>query len=269
MTTERYHHRRPIDHGFYDQVEASLAGRVADREQRVEAAGAVVALEGGDVLTVALPDGPQVVHLFAWNPADLDERIWPHETSSVEDAFLRRHSRIWSTMARYRPLLTVVEDTLITIDRAGEPIGRHHFVLGGWEVPAVWAASGGRADVPTAWERMRTLLARNGGDTSTYRDHISLFQKISIDQDSQRLTNLRSDALVGDRISLFAELDLRVAVLPSPYGAGGTPPRQLSGDVAPVEVRRFRGHPPPLPWPYPGVPYPDITPYIDDRGQRT
>jgi uncharacterized protein YcgI (DUF1989 family) len=268
MTTDRYHHRRPIDHDFYDGLESTRAGRQPEDRVQLPPEGVVLELAGGDAVSVIESDGPQIVHLFAWNPHDSDERIWPHETSSVEDAFLRRHSRIWGTMARYRPLLTVLEDTVETVDHPGEPRGRHHFVLGGWEVPAIWRAAGGSPEVPSAWERMRDLIASSDGDSHTYRDHISLFQKISIGPTSQRLTNLRSDAKAGDQLALFAEIDLRLALLPSPYGPGGIEPRELSGAVSRVELAHYRGlgHPPG--WPLEGVPYPDITSYVDQRGQR-
>jgi uncharacterized protein YcgI (DUF1989 family) len=260
-----YHHRRPFNRPFYDRIAADLAtAESLTSAQDLPVQGLVQHVDAGSVLTIRLVRAAQVVHLFAWNPADPDERIWPHETSGIENAFLNRYSRIWGTMARFRPLLTIIEDTVQTIP----PAGSHHFTLGGFEVPTLWRAAGGSSRIVTSWERFQQLLASRDLDRAIYRDHISLFQKMVVDVPTQRFLNAPSDARANDRVSLYAEAELDVALVPSPYRGGGIAPAALDGAIEPVRVEVRRSGVAPLGWPYPGVPYPDISPYIDTSGRR-
>jgi uncharacterized protein YcgI (DUF1989 family) len=167
-------------------------------------------------------------------------------------------SRMWSTMPWFRALLTVLEDSM---DRAGLG-GRHHFVLDGWETPATWLADGGDVVVPSAWDRFARLLSVRGIDPKLHRDHVALFRKVAIDAGSQTLRLLPTDARAGDRIVLYAESDLDVALVPSPYRGGGSRASEMDGCVNPVRAESWSSGIEPLGWPYPGVPYPDVRPYL-------
>src|SRR5690606_37716685 len=81
----------------------------------VPAAGHVFSLDAGGLLAVSLDDGPQIVHLDVWSASDPTDRVWPQETSGIEGCFLGTGHRLWSTMPVFRPLLSVVRDSL------GEP----------------------------------------------------------------------------------------------------------------------------------------------------
>jgi uncharacterized protein YcgI (DUF1989 family) len=268
--SERYHHRRPFDQATYDAVRAALQSASAQPQGSglLPAEGLVLTLAPSDVVRLTLVEGPQVVHLHAWNLDDPDERIWTNETSSKENAFLSVDHRIWGTMARFRPLLTVVEDTVRAIDAAGLPVGRHHFVLGGGETPFAWRVGGGDPAIPSAWDRFRDLMAAAGADPATYRDHVSLFQKVAIDVPSQRFDVVPSDSRTGDLVSLFAEIPLRVALVPSAYREGGTLPANLDGATRGVSWEILAVDVPSPGWPYPGVPYPDLAPYLGPEGRR-
>ena len=61
----------------------------------------------------------------------------------------------------------------------------------------------------------------------------------------------------------YAELDLHLALVPSPFRGGGRPARALDGSVEPVRVETWATGIAPIGWPYPDVPYPDIQPYLD------
>jgi uncharacterized protein len=262
----RYHHRRPFDKATYDAVRAALANEPVVRASgKLEPAGVIINLDPSDVLIIRLADDAQIVHLHAWNRDDPDERIWTNETSSKENAFLVRDHRVWSTMAHFRPLLTVVTDSLSDRRDAGDPVSPHHFVLGGSETPFAWRATGGDAAIPTVWDRFRGLLNSCQVDPSTYRDHISLFQRINVEVDTQRFDVVPSQARCGDEVGLFAEIPLGVALVPCPSREGGHPASALDGltrdvrwDVVQVDVQAPG-------WPYPRVPYPDLSPYLDPR----
>jgi uncharacterized protein YcgI (DUF1989 family) len=188
----------------------------------------------------------------------------------IEGAYLQRNTRLWGTMARFRPLVTVIEDTVVTLRPLGQGQAFHHFAHGGSGTPADWLARGGRPGVKTSWERLTGAMATIDLPAHMFMENVSLFQKTAIEPTSQVLTILPSDAMAGDRVIWFAEIDLTLAVAASPYREGGVPLSKLDGSTRPVTVRVQRDVAKPLGWPYPDVPYPDLSLYLDPAtGART
>jgi uncharacterized protein YcgI (DUF1989 family) len=258
----------PIDRGFYEELTSRLfeAGFAAKHELD-DFSGLAVEVSGGSAVSVLLREGPQIVNVFAFNAADPDERIW-HESVIREGVFLRKHTRVWGTMARYRPLLAVLDDT-VTAD-PGLPAGQHHPHYGGSGTPADWRHAGGAEGVRTTWEQFAGLLGARDHAVEILNENLCLFQKSIIDADRQRIHILPSDAVAGDRISLFAEIDLCVLVALSPYVDGARPASE-PGTPEPrgVEVQVTEKLADPLPWPYPGISYPDMSRYLDESGTRS
>jgi uncharacterized protein YcgI (DUF1989 family) len=155
--------------------------------------------------------------------------------------------------------------------RGGDaPHGYHHPILAGLGTPREWQAHGGSTDVATTWQQFAGLMATRGIDTYPLSENIALFQKTQIDVHAQRFDRIPSDALAGDSLTLFAEIDLCLLFALSPYldGARDVPFR---ADLRPLPVRisiseRVTA---PLPWPYPGVPYPDLSLYLGEDGTRS
>ena len=263
---DKYTHARPRDDAFYSTVADATRAASWSTPRVLPATGNVVRLDAGDLLSVSLDDGPQIVHLDAWSTTDPADRLWPHETSGIEGCFLGLGHRLWTTMPVFRPLLSVVDDTL------GEPAssrgeGRHHLVLSGWDTPAFWQLEGGSPGVITAWEHFRRLSELDGVDPDLHRDAISLFQRTLIDPATGRLQRLASSADTGDRVVLFAETDVSVALVPSVWRGGGRSAADCDGTVAAVSWQVARSRCTPLGWPTDGVPYPDIAPYV--TGERS
>lgn len=260
-------HARPFQKDFYE----SVMDKAAQAELRMTQTLAVpearpVELQAGELLTLELVEGPQIVNLFALNPHDPDERIWTQDMCLIEGIYLSRFNRLWGTMARYRPLLTIVEDTVTTL--AG--IGRHHFLFGGFETSADWQLQGGKEGVESTWEQFTDALESRSLEPSLLdKGYISLFQKVAVDGPTQQFQIYPSDARAGDRVTLFAEIDLLVLLALSPYIDGSRSPAEI-GDPQPravkITVRERVAEP--LGWPYPGVPYPDLSLYEDSEGHR-
>ena len=246
--------------GWKPRSTRTLAGR----------AGLAVEVKAGELVRLRLPEGAQIVHFFPFNSHDPDERYYAHHTVLIEGFWLTRWSRLFGVMARFRPLLTIIEDT-VTPSRRPELArpGRHHPVFGGWCTPADWRFGGGADGIATAWEQFAGLLDGLGQPRRLIKDEVCFFQKVAIDEYSQQLVRLPSDAMPGDRVTLFAELDLTILLALSPYVDGALPASQLAGvEPRPVEVTGFERVADPLAWPYPGDPYPDISLYLDEHGRR-
>ena len=261
-SSDRYHHRRPIDKGFYDRLIAALPAGTPVRTTTLEPGGSVVAASSGDIVRITLEEAAQVVLLYAWNPTEPRERVWCQETSSLEGCYLHPKGRLWSKMPWFHALLAMLEDTVPIEDGPDALKGRHHFILDGWETPALWNADGGDPRGPSGWQVMHSLVGRTGADPSLHRDHVALFRKVAVDEDTQRLHVMPSAAAAGDRVTLYAEMDVSIALVPSPYIDDSTPAADIDQPTRPVRIDVWPSGVEPLGWPYPGVPYPEIEPYV-------
>lgn len=266
-----YNHTRPLDLDFYEKLRFTYLTSKGEpkRIPIPHGDGIAIDVQGGELVAFQLMEGPQIVNLFAYNPANPDERYWAHNTSSVEGAFLKRYSRLWGTMARFIPLLTVIEDTVVTKPSLGSISGKHHFAIGGWGTPADWSFGGGPPNVPTTWDRLTAALGERGHPPSLLKDEACLFQKTLIDERSQAQIILPSDAISGDTMCFFVEIDLVLVVALSPYAAGGSLPSALDGSTRAVDFLSYGYVAEPLGWPYEGLAYPDLSLYLDDSGVRS
>lgn len=265
MAEQIYSHGRPLETAFYEKLRRRVSGRPAAGVRHAVApdSGTIVNAKAGSLVTFELPQGPQIVNVFFWNAVDPDERYWAEETMLIEGAYLQPYSRLWGTMARFRPLVTMIEDTVITLRRPGEPQSFHHFAHGGSGTPSDWRLRGGRPGVASTWERLVAAMRTVDVPARNLTENVSLFQKTAIDPVSQTLAILPSDALPGDRVVWFAEIDLTFAVAASPYGGGGIAIAELDGSTRSVNVIVEAGVASPLGWPYPGMAYPDLSLYVD------
>lgn len=264
-------HPRPIDEAFYAETRVlAAAAAPVERLELAEPGGFLVDVPAGATLTVELLAGAQIVNLLVFNTADPDERLWAHETCLLEGLWLTRGSRLWGTMARFRPLLAVLDETVVSRRAPGDAGSAHHPIYGGAGTPADWRWAGGAAGVQTTWEQFAAGLASRDLPATLIKDNACLFQKTRLDAYSQRFEILPSDAVSGDRVTLFAELDVTIALALSPYVDGARPASELAG-IAPRPVALTRTAPlaEPRGWPYPDMGYPDLALYLDETGTRS
>jgi uncharacterized protein YcgI (DUF1989 family) len=260
---------KPFERGFYERVRSSLSGAPFREVARLVALdGALIEAVRGSMVRIELLECAQIVNMFAFNRDDPDERLW-HQSLVSEGLFLKVFSRLWGTMARYRPLLTVIEESVQS--RLGDVgLARHHPLLGGSGTPADWRYAGGPEGVRTTWEQFASLMAGRSLSPHLITQNVSLFQKSYVDGNSQRLEVVPSDAARGDRVTFFVEVDLCILVVLSPYVDGSRPATERDGtDVQAVSVAVAESSFEPLGWPYPGVPYPDLALYLGSDGSRS
>lgn len=263
-------HPRPRDDKYYGRIRAEAADAPVVERVELTGAGGAVTLAAGQVITIRLDRGPQIVGMLPIVADDPDERFWAHETFLMEGFWLTRGTRLWSTMPRYRPLLTCLEDTVVTRRVTGADLATHHPIPGGWNTPLQWKTAEGPSDRLTVWEQMVDQAARLGFSPAHLKDEVSLFEKVRIDGYSQELLMQPSDAIVGDYVRMFAETDIHVLLTLNPYVDGSRQARELVDiPVRPVTVEVSELIETPLPWPYPDVAYPDIDLYVDETGRRS
>lgn len=263
-------HPRPLKRSFYDAVRINARSVATQKNSEIPPGrGSAIDLLAGQVLTLRLAEGAQIVNLWTFNTHDPDERLWVQDMCLTEGLYLTRFSRLWGEMARYRPLLTLIEDTVSPRRGVGDPTAPHHFVFGGSGTPLAWRLGGGQTGVKTTWEQFVSLASAYGIPSHRVTDNVCLFQKTAIEPQTQRFTILPSDAMAGDVVSLFAEIDVTVLLVLSPYIDGSRTPAELDG-LAPrrvtVEVSDVVAQP--LGWPYVGMPYPELQYYLGEDGAR-
>ena len=123
---------KPIDTQFYADLIAKAADWIPRSTQVLsDLRGLACEVRSGEVLQLQLLDGAQIVHLFMFNPEDPDERFWAQTSFATEGLFLSRYSRLWGTMARNRPMLTMLADTVTPPRRADWVYGSHHPICSG------------------------------------------------------------------------------------------------------------------------------------------
>jgi uncharacterized protein YcgI (DUF1989 family) len=263
----RQHFPTPLDREFYVNIARELPQRRFTGEVIVDNfEGSDLKLGAGDAMRLTLLDGPQVINLFAFNRHDPDERLWL-QSIVREGLFLRPFSRVWGTMARHRPLMTMLEDSVVTRPST-VPFAQHHPIFGGAETRENWRAAGGPSEIKSTWDQLAGLMEARGLSANLLKEDICIFQKAALEPSSQRLMILPSDALAGDYVTFFAEIELVVLLALSPYRDFARPPSDTPPDPRRIEVGVLKHLADARPWPYDGLPVPDISRYVDREGRR-
>jgi uncharacterized protein YcgI (DUF1989 family) len=213
--------------------------------------GRAVRVPQGQIFRLTCPDGPQVADVCFFNADDPTERLWANQTLNREGAYVSVGSRLWSTMPRFRPLATIITDTV----RDRVPLGDtpHHIVLGAHCNPWMWLLATGRDDHPNCYRHLTAAVDQAGIARSLIHDNVNFFQRTRIDPANHQYVTQAPLVQPGDHVELFAELPLVVAISTCPMGSGRfraesgqRDPKRLVADVYHTSVR-----PPPFEYPTP------------------
>jgi uncharacterized protein YcgI (DUF1989 family) len=180
--------------------------------------GRAVHVPQGHVFRLACPDGAQVADVCFFNANDPTERLWANQTLNREGAYVSAGSRLWGTMPRFRPLATIVTDTVHDRVAAGDT--PHHIVLGAHCNRWMWLLATGRADHPNCYDHLTMAVDEAGIPRSLIHDNVNFFQKTRLNPESHQYETRPSNVQPGDYVELYAELPLVVAISACPMGSG-------------------------------------------------
>lgn len=215
-----------IDLEFYQSLRDARPGfnQIDAFVISLEERGRAFVVKRGQSARIVCIDGPQIADVCFWNANDYTEHFWNDQTLNREGSHLTTYSRIWSNMPKFRPMMTVIEDTVENVPT--HPGSAHHFVWGAHCNPYYWyyALRDPAHPYVTKYNCHYNLcraVAPFGLSSNDIHDNLNLFQKGFIDSETGREDcSEASDAKEGDYVEFFAEIDVLVAVSVCPNGSG-------------------------------------------------
>ena len=243
-----------IDKSFYDTVrEAASTFRLVEQIEIPPISGKAVAVSAGHCARLICHQGPQIADVCIFNSENPEEHLWANQTLNREGACVSVYSRLWSNLPMFRPLMTIIEDTIV--NQPSEAAARHHSILGAHCNPRFWQSALGTEDHPFARDKncyynLVAAVEKVGLPSKLVHDNLNLFQKIGILPATGGLVMEPSDARTGDHVDFFSELDVLMAIALCPQGSGKNPPSSPEQDTRAIRVEVYDTGFAPLPTDY-------------------
>jgi uncharacterized protein YcgI (DUF1989 family) len=252
----------PFDTAFYEALSVKRSGFRMVSEHIVPArSGYGWRVNAGQAFRIVMVEGGQVVDLCIFSAEDPHEHYSAGAQFYTEGARVTRHTRLWGTPPRSRPLATITGDTVRSKPEAGgrglrEAAKQHHKCYGAHCNPHHWLLFAG-IHPPTCYDNLRDACAQLGLSQYYIHDNLNLFGRFAMDPESGMHNAEPNQAERGDYLEFFAETDLLLAVSACPYGYAARPPDQWKDaeiPARPIGIQVFDTGVTPLGWPYSSTP---------------
>lgn len=215
----------PFPRDFFESVrDARNTFRPVEKFRiTVAEAGKAFVVRKGQSVRVICVEGAQIVDMCVWNAHDYQERFWNEYTLNREGIFLRPLARLWSNMPRFRPMMTVLEDT---VENRPVHLGaRHHYVFGAHCNPHVWywVTKDKHHPLVTKYNcycNLTRAIEPFGMTAKDLHDNVNLFMKCYIDPTTSLHPWEITDVKQGDYVEFFAEIDCLIALSICPSASG-------------------------------------------------
>ncbi len=238
-----------LDRRFYEELRAQRHRfRLVQRVEIPKESGRGFQVPRGHSVRIVCAEGPQIADIDFFNADDPQERLWANQTLNREGAHLTTFSRLWSNMPRFRPLMTIIEDTVQTVPT--NPGARHHIILGAHCNPYYWLVATGQPNHSSCYTNLVAAIAPFGLGPEHVHDNLNLFQKTRIDPGTSRYVTEASDAKPGDFVEFYAEMSILMAVSACPVGSGNFAAERGTSDTKPLAAEIYETGIPPLPFAY-------------------
>jgi uncharacterized protein len=189
---------------------------------------------GGHFFRISSPEGPQVGDLNLWNANDLSERFYSGKSRALHGTHLNVGDRMWSSFPAFRPMATIIADTLdwYGIDDFG---GSVHDVIGTRCDPYTGNLLDGSHYHHCCHSNLTRALADHldvplAEAEPMVHDVMNVFMCTGFTRDTGQYFMKASPVRPGDYIEFFAEMDLLGAISACP---GGDCSAEHSSDAAP------------------------------------
>ncbi|MCX5512562.1 hypothetical protein C3941_04295 [Kaistia algarum] len=225
MKAEWYVPRPPFPKAFFDALHEHRGTFERDRKFTitVEEKASAFVVKRGQTFRIICEAGPQIADLCIWNAHDTSERFANEYTLTREGIWLARDMRLWSSLPHLRPMMTVIEDTVV--NKPIHPGARHHYLFGAHCNPHVWYWVTGDRNHPlvthdNCYCNLTRAIQPYGLQARDLHDNVNLFMKCFVDSDSGLHPWEITDVKQGDYVEFYAEMDCLVAVSICPSASG-------------------------------------------------
>jgi hypothetical protein len=208
----------------------------------LEERGKAFVVRKGQSARIICVQGPQIADVCLYNANDYKERLWNDQTMNREGIHLTTFSRLWSNMPKFRPIMTIIEDTVQ--NKPTHPGSRHHIILGAHCNPHYWYWALRDKSHPyvttfNCYYNLSRAVAPFGLGPEDLHDNLNLFQKTRIELETGMYKTEGSDAKEGDYVEFYAEIDVLMAVSICSNGSGRLPSTVSEQDIKSLRVEIY------------------------------
>jgi uncharacterized protein len=229
----------PSNREFYEALREARPYTLAEKFTiSVEETGRAFVVKAGQTARVICEEGPQMADVCLWNAHDLREHFWNEGTLSREGDRLTTFTRLWTNVPRYRPIMTIVEDTALT-----EPDAGHHSCLTGYCDPHYWylALKDKNHRYVTEFNCYFNLLRAIrpfGMGREHIHDNINLNVRMFFTEDGKHVFDVPK-IKQGDYVEFYAEIDTLFAISICPDGSGQLHYTEGEQDIKPLGIEIY------------------------------
>ena len=217
--------RPPFPQTFFDTMRTDTARHNVEESFVIgpEEAARAFLVKRGQRFRIICHEGAQIVDMCLWNAHDTSERFANEYTLTREGIWLQRDMRLWSSLPHLRPMMTVLDDTVV--NKPVHPGARHHYLFGAHCNPQGWYWATGDKNHPfvthnNCYCNFQQALAPWGLTARDLHDNLNLFMKCFVDTPSGLHPWEPSDVRAGDYVEFYAEMDCLVALTICPSASG-------------------------------------------------
>lgn len=219
------HPMPPFPRAYFERIRAARSSfrRVTQLTIPPNDPGKAFLVKKGQSARIICLEGPQIADVCFWNANDHKERFWNEYTLNREGIFVTTFKRLWSNMPKFRPMMTIIEDTVKNLE--SHPGARHHYVFGAHCNPHVWYwvthdKTHPYVTTTNCYYNLIHAIKPFGMTADDLHDNLNLFMKCYIDPDTSLHPVEASDAKRGDYMEFYAEMDVLIGVSLCPSGSG-------------------------------------------------
>lgn len=238
------HPKPPFPKQFFDDLRASKSQfKLAEKFTiSPEEAGKAFTVKRGQTVRVVCAEGPQIADMCIWNEHDHSERFWNEYTLNREGIFVRPDMRLWSNMPKFRPMMTVLTDTVE--NKPIHPGAKHHYVFGAHCNPHVWYWVTKDKEHPyvtkyNCYCNLTRAVSPFGLKAADLHDNVNLFMKCYIDPETSLHPWEVTDVKKGDYVEFYAEMDVLCAVSICPSASGRYSYEEEQEATRPIDIEIY------------------------------
>ncbi len=191
----------------------------------------------GQSFRIIEAEGPQIGDLWFYNHNDpKKEHFWSNYTMVLEGVHMKKLSRLWSTMPRFRPMATVLEET---VSSRGSP--PHNIALGSFCTTESWELFTGVKGHNSCYMNGLQAIEPFGLSEYDLHDNLNIHMNVKIDANTGDVSVDKTECVKGDYVEFYAEIDLLVVLSVCPEGDGSSL-RSSELTVRPLTVEIYDTH---------------------------